>query len=262
MPDRVATHVDARAAQAFPAGPVSRRETAAVAVGARFGAEQPQRLGDRAAFGLQVVGAPQDHRHRLRQLPAVSLVAGEQAVGLLGAVAHGEGAGDAERIEAVQIAAGGQHVGGAQQIATGSGPDVAAIERMNDGRNFVIDRQQRVEALAFGRIGDAGGIQHRDALFGVEALADDVQARAGSACIPVPAVRPRGPAACESSVQAGSSGVARLTVTAWAWTSSVRACRCAGIGIRGQGAPAVQRRLQIQQSAIQPGMGDRRASGS
>ena len=61
---------------------------AAVAVGARFATEQPECLGDGAAFGLQVVGAPQDHRHRLGQRGVVGLVAGQQAVGLKGTVAH------------------------------------------------------------------------------------------------------------------------------------------------------------------------------
>ena len=83
----------------------------AVAVEARLGAHQPQRLRDRAAFGLQVVGAPQHHRDRFRQRLAVRRVAREQSLGLARAVAHREGARDAERIEAVQIAPGRQHLG-------------------------------------------------------------------------------------------------------------------------------------------------------
>ena len=109
-----------------------------VTVEPRRRAHQPQRLGDRTALGLEVVGAPQHHRHRLRQPVALFHVLGEQAVGLTRPVSDGELAGDAERVEAVQIAPGRQHLGGAQQVAARRRPRIAAVERVNYRRQFVI----------------------------------------------------------------------------------------------------------------------------
>ena len=46
-------------------------------------------------------------------------MAGEEAVGLAGAVLHGEGAGEAEGVEAVEVATGGEDFGGAEEVAAG-----------------------------------------------------------------------------------------------------------------------------------------------
>ena len=107
MPDSVIDDVDARPAELVERDELRAGEPA-VAVEARRGAQQRQRLGDRPALGLQIVGAPQHDRDRLGQRVAVGRVAGEQPLGLARAVLHREGAGDAERIEAVQVAAGRQ----------------------------------------------------------------------------------------------------------------------------------------------------------
>jgi hypothetical protein len=48
-------------------------------------------------------------------------VAGEETLGLARAVGDGEGARDAEGVEAVEVATGRQDVGVAQQVATGAG---------------------------------------------------------------------------------------------------------------------------------------------
>ena len=175
MPETViATSIRGR--PSVPSGTRVAPHRPAVAVEAGGGAHQPERLGDRAAFGLQVVGAPQHHRNGFRQALAVRLVPGEQAVGLAGAVLHREGAGQAERVEAVQVAPGGQHLGGAQQVAAGRRADVAAIERVDDGGHFGVGGQQQVQPGAFGRVGDAGGVEHLGALVGVGRLAQHVQA--------------------------------------------------------------------------------------
>ena len=54
------------------------------------------------------------------------------------AVLHREGAGDAEGVEAVQVAAGRQDRRRAQQVAAGAGPDEAAVERAAAAGDLVV----------------------------------------------------------------------------------------------------------------------------
>ena len=107
-------------------------------------AHQGQRLGDRPALALEVVGAPQHQRERFRQRVAVVGIAGEQLAGLALAVLHREGARDAEGIEAVHVAARRQHGRRAQKIAAGDRPHVAPVQRVDQRRQFVVYREQPV----------------------------------------------------------------------------------------------------------------------
>ena len=115
-----------------------RAGQAAVTVEARPGAEQRQRLPDRRALVLEVVGAPQHDRHRFRQPVSFADVLVDQPLRLLRAVLHRKGAGNAERIEAMEIAPGRQDRRRAQQIAARRGTDELAVERMQDARDLVI----------------------------------------------------------------------------------------------------------------------------
>ena len=190
-----------------------RAGEAAVAVEARLRAHQCQRLGDRPAFALQVVGAPEHHRDRFRKGVAVVPVPSKQALGLARAVLHRVGARDAERIEAVDVAAGRQDRRRAQQVAARRGAQEAAVEGMQHAGDLVVFGQQPVgggklgEKARQGRVGRAavlgqGGVgraagdqrfdhgalrsqavarlgerqQQVDALGGRRRLADDVQA--------------------------------------------------------------------------------------
>ncbi len=115
-----------------------RAGQAAVAVEARPRTEQRQRLPDRRAFVLEIVGAPQHDRDRLRKAVSFGDMLVDQPLRLLRAVLHRKGAGDPERIEAVQIAPGRQDRRRPQQIAAGRRADELAVERAQDGRDFVI----------------------------------------------------------------------------------------------------------------------------
>ena len=141
-----------------------RAGQAAVAVEARPRAEQRQRLPDRRAFVLEIVGAPQHDRDRLRQAVSFGDVLVDQPLRLQRAVLHRKGAGDPERIEAVQIAPGRQDRRCPQQIAARRRTHELAVERMQDARDFVILRQQDVdrgEFLAELRRCVVGGRQRR-----------------------------------------------------------------------------------------------------
>ena len=172
-------HVDARPAQARRAAASRAPGEAAVAVEARLGADQRQRLRDRAAFALQVVGAPQHDRDGLGQGAAVVAVPREQALGLARAVAHREGAGDAERVEAVQVAAGRQDVGVRSRSPPGAGrmkPPSSACSRCRRSRGprpaVAVERARAPRASVTPR-----GVQHRTrAARASRRLADDVQA--------------------------------------------------------------------------------------
>ena len=120
--------------------------TVAVEAGTR--AQQRERLTDRAPARLEVVGAPEDERHRLRKRVALRDVAREETRGLLRAVEDRERAGDREGIEAVQVAPGGQHRGVAQQIAAGRGAGVATVERAHERGQLVVVREVVVDARA------------------------------------------------------------------------------------------------------------------
>ena len=68
-------------------------------------------MRDWATFALEVVGAPQHQRHRLRQRLAAGDMRVEKQLSLAGAILHREGGGDAEGIKAMQVAARWQDVG-------------------------------------------------------------------------------------------------------------------------------------------------------
>ena len=75
---------------------------------------------------------------------AVADVALEQPRGLARALAHREGARDPERIEAVQVAPGGQHLGRAQQIAARCRADEPSVQGAQDRRHLVFLTEQAV----------------------------------------------------------------------------------------------------------------------
>ena len=148
MPDRRDHHVDARPAQLRQRNQLGAGQ-AAVAVEARPRSHQRQRLRDRAAFGLEVVGAPQHQRDRLRHRLVVGGEAFEQHAGLARPVGDGEGAGNAERIEAVQVAPGRQDRRRAQQVAARRGAHEAAVERVQDRGQLVVVLHQAIGLRQF-----------------------------------------------------------------------------------------------------------------
>ena len=167
--------VDARAAQHLEWQQGCATQPA-VAVEPRPRTHQPQRLGNRPALGLQVVGAPQHDRHRLRHRTRIGQVPGQQPVGLARPVLHGERARQAERVEPMQVAARRQHRRRTQQIAAGRRAREAAIECMQDRRQLVVMRQQGVQPRALHRLMHLCGVQHFGALALVWRLPDHMQA--------------------------------------------------------------------------------------
>ncbi len=85
-----------------------------VTVKARGRAQQSEDLPDRRALGLEVVGAPEHNGDGLGQRIAVGHVAVEDALRLLRTVLERVSAGDAEGVEAVDVAPGRQNLGGPQ----------------------------------------------------------------------------------------------------------------------------------------------------
>ena len=130
-------HVHARPAELVERNQ-RRAGNAAVGVESRLGAHQRQRLGDRRALGLQIVGAPQHQSDRLGKLVALRHVPLDETQRLAGAVAHREGARNAERIEAVQIASGGQHRRRSHHVAARRRPQEPAVESAQDGADFAV----------------------------------------------------------------------------------------------------------------------------
>ena len=112
MPERVIT-TSMRGRPRSASGTRSAPAEPAVGVEAGHRADQRQRLGDRAAVGLDAVRPPEHQRHRVRQAG----VGVEQPLGLARAVLHREGGGHAERVEGVDVAPGGQDVAVADQVA-------------------------------------------------------------------------------------------------------------------------------------------------
>ena len=122
MPDSVMT-TSMRGRPSSRAESVARR-TAGHSCRTAAGAHQPQRLGDRAAFGLQVVGAPQHHRDRLGQsLPVADVCRSSSRSACFAPSFIANALGMRNGIEAVEVAAGRQHFRGAQQIAARRRPD-------------------------------------------------------------------------------------------------------------------------------------------
>ena len=123
-----ADNVDARPSQLFQRDQGGARQPP-IAVEPGPHSHQCQHLTDRSALVFQIIRPPQHDRDGFRHGQAVSPVACDDALRLLRTVLNGEGAGDAEGIEAVEIAPGRQDCRSAKQIAAGSGPDEAAVER-------------------------------------------------------------------------------------------------------------------------------------
>ena len=71
-------------------------------------------------------------------------VLGQQPVCLAGAVLDRISTRDAEGVEAVQIAAGGQDLGRAQQVPARGGAQEAAVEGMQDAVDLVVGLHQLV----------------------------------------------------------------------------------------------------------------------
>ncbi len=109
-------HVDARTAQLFERNQDSAGQTPVV-IEARTGTDEGQRLPDRSAFRLEVVGTPEYQGDGLRESVAFRDVPLDQTRGLLGAVLDRKGARQPEGIEAVQIAPRRQNRRGAQQVS-------------------------------------------------------------------------------------------------------------------------------------------------
>ena len=101
---------------------------------------------------------------------------GEQPVGLTRAILDRKGAGNPERVEAVQIPPGGQYFGRAQQISARGGTEIAAVQRVQDRGDFAVRGQQAVQPQPFGNFGNVGCVEHLATLGLVRRLTDDVQA--------------------------------------------------------------------------------------
>ena len=84
----------------------------------------------------------------------------KQPICLTHAILHRKGTRQFEGVKAVQIAASGQHIHGAQQVTARRRHDIAAIKRAQHRRNFVIFGQQRIKARTVHAFCDARGIQH------------------------------------------------------------------------------------------------------
>ena len=108
--------IDTRTTEFGKRDQLSTRQ-AAIAVEMRPCADERHRLRNLRAFGLQIVGTPEYHRQRLRERRTIGHVPLYQLACLRAAVGDGEAAGNTERVEAVDIAAGRQNVGIAQNIA-------------------------------------------------------------------------------------------------------------------------------------------------
>ncbi len=99
MPESVTTRIDARSLQLFERDQ-GRAADAIVEISLGFAPIRAPWLAPARAAGLEIVGAPEHHRHRFRQ-PAIDLhVTVEHARRLARAVLHGKSARNAEGIEA------------------------------------------------------------------------------------------------------------------------------------------------------------------
>ncbi len=99
----------------------------------------------------------------------------QQPVGLGGAVAYRERARDLEWIEAVYVAAAGQHIERAYEVAAGRRAHVAAIQGVQQGRRLVV-RAEQVDHPRPRFLGDAEFICERFTHIAGRGRADDVQA--------------------------------------------------------------------------------------
>ena len=121
-------HIDARSAELLQRNK-ARAAQAAISVEARFGADKGERLADRHALGLEIVGPPEDDCDGFRKRMAVRGIAGEDAIGLSGALGDREGARNAIGIETMQVAAGRQDRRRPNEIAADDWSDETPVER-------------------------------------------------------------------------------------------------------------------------------------
>ena len=145
---------------------------AAISVKARLGTHQRQGLGNRPAVRLDIVRPPQHQRDRARQ----GRVGSQQLVGLRRPIAQSEFGGHPEGVKGVDVAARGQDLGRADQVATRHGFDKAGRHGAQNGWNFAVLLQQVVNLGAL-RILHRGQQRHifRPRLI-AHHLAHDVQA--------------------------------------------------------------------------------------
>ena len=186
-------------------------------------------------------------------------MAREQRVGLSRAVANGEGARDAERIEAVEVAPGRQDVGRSQQVAARRRSDVAA-RRARARSPASRDRSASSASSAARRSGS------------VTPAASSISARAAAE-----GGLPRTCRPCGISVYSSSrTSRCRRATSDSAASSQAGSARgefdrrglrldhgrerraLPGVGIRIHRPPAIDRGLEIDQAAIQPRFGHRR----
>jgi hypothetical protein len=151
------------------------RPSSASGTSSGLGAHQRQGLSDRAAVGLDVVAAPENQRHGARQ----GRVGGQQPVGLGLAIGQREGGGHPEGVEGVDVAARGEDLRRADQVAAGDGGDEAATEGAEEGGDFgVVLEVLRGSGAGLGVVGHqrqvlgALGVGHRAAK-DVEAVGDE-----------------------------------------------------------------------------------------
>ncbi len=170
----------------------------------------------------------------------------DERFGLALSFGEREAAGNAERIKAVQIAAGRQDFRRADQIATRRRAHEAAIERMDQRAELIIVGErvrQRVGIAA--RAGGGDRLRPVPAFFGLGRLAQHVQAMRNQLALNL--VEPR-----RQRLQIDVAKIDR------------RSC---GLDHRFQpgafivlrrGAPAFEQRLQLGQPLVQPAFGERR----
>jgi hypothetical protein len=140
-------HVDPRPPQFLDRDQL-RAAQPAIAVEARAGTDQRQRLSDLRALALQIVGAPQHHGEAFREGAAGRQMPLDQSIGTGAALRNREGAGDFKGIEAVDVAAGRQHVRIVEDVAAGRGRDVAAVQGVDDRAKLVIGVETLGDRLA------------------------------------------------------------------------------------------------------------------
>jgi hypothetical protein len=230
-----------------------------------------------------------DDRHRLRQRAAIGVMSLQQKLRLAHAGLDGEGARNAERVEAVNVAAGRKNGGRPQEIAARRRRDVAPVQRVEQGRDLVIDGEQPVRLregpeqcpVRFGRSrrrfgrgpGDQGrdrgaigpgamrGIgkrqEHVDALLHRGRLADDVQPMRDQRVFEF---QNRGRqrrhtglcAPAPGRLRVGEIDLRRLRL------DQGRELKPLPFILPRQPAPTLDRGLEVDQAAIQPRMRDRR----
>ncbi len=168
--------VDPRTAELFERDQFGTREPA-VPVEPRPRADQRHGLRQLDAFALHIVGAPQHHGEAFGVSGiTVRTMPDEKLFGLPCAFCNGKCAGNAEGVEAVDIAPRRQDFGIADHIPTRRRLYVAAVESMDQGAEFVVGGELALDlrAVRIG-IGFEHGVEESVALFAFDGPAEDVQ---------------------------------------------------------------------------------------